>query len=174
MKDETVCQCRCLSKNQFPHHQCVTMSEMDEAEVAEVAENVEIADEALNDIIMVVAAATQAADAQVADENLSENGSESSVNSLEEDKQTILRNYLSFTDSDLVLVSRETLIRFLQETRASTERREMILARRVVLLRIAEHERRLREYAEERALLNVVSLELAQRELNLQDRPPPQ
>ena len=150
------------------------MSEMDEAEVAEVAENVEIADEALNDIIMVVAAATQAADAQVADENLSENGSESSVNSLEEDKQTILRNYLSFTDSDLVLVSRETLIRFLQETRASTERREMILARRVVLLRIAEHERRLREYAEERALLNVVSLELAQRELNLQDRPPPQ
>ena len=150
------------------------MSEMDEAEVAEVAENVEIADEALNDIIMVVAAATQAADAQVADKNLSENGSESSVNSLEEDKQTILRNYLSFTDSDLVLVSRETLIRFLQETRASTERREMILARRVVLLRIAEHERRLREYAEERALLNVVSLELAQRELNLQDRPPPQ
>lgn len=150
------------------------MSEMDEAEVAEVAENVEIADEALNDIIMVVEAATQAADAQVADENLSENGSESSVNSLEEDKQTILRNYLSFTDSDLVLVSRETLIRFLQETRASTERREMILARRVVLLRIAEHERRLREYAEERALLNVVSLELAQRELNLQDRPPPQ
>lgn len=125
--------------------------------------------------LVLLTIATQAVDDQIADENVSENGSESTVSSLE-DEQTILRNFYAFTDSDLVLVSRETLVQFLQETRASAERREMILARRVVLLRIAEHDRRLREYAEERALLDAMSLELAQREreLELRDHPPPQ
>ena len=82
---------------------------MDETGAAEVAENAEIPNETLNGIITVVAAATQAVDDQLAGENVSENGSESSVSSLESE-QTILRNFYAFTDSDLVLVSEETLV----------------------------------------------------------------
>ena len=138
------------------------MSEIDETEAAEVAE---IPNETLDSTIT----ATQAAD-------VSENESESSVTSIESSEAGIRSCDHAFSDADLVLVSEETLVRFLQETQASDRRRETILARRIVLLRIESHITRLREFAEERALLDTVGLELAQweRESEARDRPPPQ